>query len=242
MKKIIIETQEELNALPVSFDEFTTIIIKSKTTISISVARGNSSVVAWGNSSVEAWGNSSVVAWGNSSVEAWGNSSVVARENSSVVLFDFSIAHTMSRSIDIDPISPKATVVDVDYPSDITEWCALKGLTIENGEIKMWKCTRPDGTDFRTGTINYDSNAEIICPDWVNEYHGECGHAIHLADCPSSARSFVNMDNLKTARLFSMKAKLEDCVCFGGLPNYPNKIRVRACRKVAEHPIDYKGR
>ena len=103
MKTIVVKTQAELDALPLSFTEYTQIRIESPKGVWISVSKtrenssveawenssvvawGNSSVVAWGNSSVEACGNSSVEAWGNSSVEAWENSSVEAWENSSVV-------------------------------------------------------------------------------------------------------------------------------------------------------------
>ncbi len=85
MKTIKITTQKELDALPLSFDEYTRIDIVSTEKITVTKARGNSSVVAWGNSSVVAWGNSSVEARENSSVEARGNSSVEARGNSSVV-------------------------------------------------------------------------------------------------------------------------------------------------------------
>ena len=87
MAVIIVKTQEELDALPAKFEEYTRIeihggtqcnriIVRALRENSSVVARGNSSVEAWGNSSVEARENSSVVARGNSSVEAWGNSSV----------------------------------------------------------------------------------------------------------------------------------------------------------------------
>jgi hypothetical protein len=86
MKIVTIKTQQELDALPERFEEYTRIEIRAAIRIFIiNKAWENSSVVAWENSSVEAWGNSSVEARENSSVVAWGNSSVVARENSSVV-------------------------------------------------------------------------------------------------------------------------------------------------------------
>ena len=109
MKTIVIKTQEELDALPISLKEDTVIEIRAQDTIVIRVAwensrvvawensrveawensrveaRENSRVVAWENSHVVAWENSRVEAWENSRVEAWGNSHVVARENSRVV-------------------------------------------------------------------------------------------------------------------------------------------------------------
>ena len=89
MKEIIVNTQQEMDAIDVKFDGVIKICgigIKVKLRYKYRVvAWENSSVVAWGSSSVDARGNSSVEAWGNSSVVAWENSSVVARENSSVV-------------------------------------------------------------------------------------------------------------------------------------------------------------
>ena len=225
MEKIIIESQLEFDALPSKFDEPTRIIIKSKSRIIIRTARGNSSVEAWGNSSVVAWENSSVVAWGNSSVE----------------LFDFSIAHLKSTNASISIVSTKATVIKVDYPCDVGGWCALKGIKIQSDNtIHTWKCVDKNGYDFYTGKILYDSEMEIICPDWDLNLKRECGGGLHLADSPSSARAFVSNDKLKTARLFLVSAKIEDCICVGGLPDYPNKIRARACMKIKEYPIDYK--
>jgi hypothetical protein len=88
MKELIINTQQEMDAVDVKFDGIIKICgigihIKLRYKYRVE-AWENSSVVAWGNSSVVAWGNSSVEARGNSSVVARGNSSVVARENSSV--------------------------------------------------------------------------------------------------------------------------------------------------------------
>jgi hypothetical protein len=88
MQTIVIKNQAEMDALPNSFNEYTTIEIRNDPKlgpVTISKAWGNSSVVAWWNSSVVARDNSSVVARDNSSVVAWDNSSVVARDNSSVV-------------------------------------------------------------------------------------------------------------------------------------------------------------
>jgi hypothetical protein len=117
MKEIIVTTQQELDALPDRFDEYTNIVIKGKRYdwIAVNKARENSSVEARENSSVEAWENSSVVArenssvvarenssveaWENSSVEAWENSSVVARENSSVVAWENSVVRVLSASV-----------------------------------------------------------------------------------------------------------------------------------------------
>ncbi len=58
MKTIIIKTQEELDKLPLKFDEYTEIQIKSDSNITIYVKNKyeNSTVVAYDSSRVEAWG------------------------------------------------------------------------------------------------------------------------------------------------------------------------------------------
>jgi hypothetical protein len=122
MKTIVIKTQEELDLLPLKFDEYTVIEIRSTSNICVKQARENSRVEARGNSRVEAWGNSRVIArensrviarenssveaWGNSRVEARGNSRVIAWENSRVkaflcaTVFVFSIYVTVKKLLD----------------------------------------------------------------------------------------------------------------------------------------------
>jgi len=125
------------------------------------------------------------------------------------------------------------------YPSDITTWAALKGCRIESGEIFLWKAVRADGTDFHSGKISY--LGEAIAPDWDPDYPDECGKALHLSDAPSGARVFVPEEQRESFRLLEVAAKVEDCRCFPGQPQYPMKLRARACRFVREVPRDYKS-
>ena len=123
MKIIAIKTQEEMDALPRIFKEFTRIEIRAEKNVRIIVryardnssidacenssviacenssviARENSSVIARGNSSVIACERSSVDAWDNSSIDAWDNSSVIARDNSSVDAWERSVIHNKSK-------------------------------------------------------------------------------------------------------------------------------------------------
>jgi hypothetical protein len=100
MKTVVIKKQSDLDALPDSFEEFTTIEIRSENSdwLYVKKALGNSNVVAFGNSSVEARDNSSVVARDNSSVVARDNSSVEARDNSRVVAWDNSSVEAWDNS------------------------------------------------------------------------------------------------------------------------------------------------
>ena len=87
-----------------------------------------------------------------------------------------------------------------------------------------------NGTDFRTGTINYLQKGEIVDPMWDENYDGECGDALHLADSESGALSFIEFGT--EYKLLIVKAKISDCRCFGGNPQYPMKLRARACELV----------
>ena len=181
-------------------------------------------------------GNSRAVLWENSHAELRGNSRAELRENSRAVLWDFTVAHKLSKSAKIKN-GPMAVVIIPEYPSDMKSWCRLKGIKIKNNRVQLWKCTNEHGNDFYTGKIDYTQKGEIVCPDWEEHYERECGYAFHLADSPQAAILFCRLDKRDKARLFKVSANINDCKCFGGNPDYPMKIRARACRVVREYPI-----
>ena len=102
----VVQNQQEWDALPPSYADYTVIEIRTTGTVAIRtvpgsshvVAKGSSHVVATGSSSVEAWESSHVVARGSSSVEAMGSSHVVARESSHVVARESSSVEAMGSS------------------------------------------------------------------------------------------------------------------------------------------------
>lgn len=100
METIIIKTQEEFDALPKRFNEYTVVEIRSDDSFWLIVKKCPelSSVEVWGSSSVEVWGSSSVVARELSRVVARESSSVVARDSSSVVAWDSSSVETLELS------------------------------------------------------------------------------------------------------------------------------------------------
>ena len=197
-------------------------------------ARDSAHVEASGSASVVAGDSASVEAWDSASVEASGSASVVARGSASVVARDFSTVHKREKTVKIDK-GNRATVIIPYYPAGIEKWAGLKSLEIKNGKIKLWKAVRPDGTDFYSGQISYMNKA--IAPDWDESPKIECGHGLHLSDSPSAARFFVPVRS--EFRLFQVSVKVKDCVCFGGNPQYPMKLRARACEFVKEFPADY---
>jgi hypothetical protein len=112
------------------------------------------------------------------------------------------------------------------------EWCTLHGIEIVEGAALLWKAVRPDGTDWRTGKISYLGHAGA--PDWDSAHKEECGAGLHLAITPMAAMSFVESKNRGKARVFQVRAALSDCRCLAGSPQYPHKIRARACEYVRE--------
>jgi hypothetical protein len=192
-------------------------------------------MVGHGSSRMVGYGSSRMVGYGLSSMEGHGSSRMEGHDSSSMVLFDFSCAYILRDTATVTKISPQSHIINVNYPSTMMAWCKLKGIKIEGGRIRLWKTTNADGKDFYSGTILYDTKKEIIDPKWDKKYNGECGYGLHLADSPSSARIFSK----KNFRLFQISVAIKDCVCFAGLPDYPMKIRARACRMIKEYPADY---
>ena len=181
------------------------------------VAVKKGSFIAWGSSHVEAWGSSHVEAWESSHVEAWDFSSIVKLSTSSVIIKS----------------GIKATVIIPEYPQTIEEWAELKGIKIQKGRLCLFKCVRPDGKDFYSGTINYlQKNKDIVDPLFDRTHAGECGKGLHLADSPEGAKYFV--DREQEYLLLKVSARAADCIPFPGQPSYPMKIRARACRFVRE--------
>jgi hypothetical protein len=117
MKIITIKTQEQLDKLPLKFDEFTTIeiragtdgapiIIRMNSENSRAVLYGNSHAELLGSSSAELWENSRAVLWDcsraalwdNSRAELWGNSRADLCDNSSAELWGNSSAELCDNS------------------------------------------------------------------------------------------------------------------------------------------------
>jgi len=186
------------------------------------------------------YGNSRAVLHGNSSAYLYGNSRADLYGNSRADLLDFSVGHILSDGAKANT-GTGAVVIYPHYPLHIKEWCALKRISITDNKIKLWKATNLEGRDFYTGKILYNTHVEITCSDWDEQFSGECGHALHLADSPSSARFFVLRSLFSTSsfRLFQVEVDIDDCVCFPGSPRYPMKIRAKKCKVVKEYPINY---
>jgi len=201
------------------------------------VARDSSHVVAWNSSHVEARDSSHVVARNSSHVVARDSSHVVARDSSHVEAWDFATVSRQSDNV-VATTGPSAVCVRAVYPSSVLDWAAMKGIAVNGKRLRLWKAVSDDGTDFFSGKINYLSQ-ETEAPDWDEKYDRECGAGLHLADSPSGARCFVQDSARDTFRLLEVSVAVDDCSCFPGRPDYPMKLRARACRFEREVARDY---
>ena len=260
LTEITVNSQEELNDIPQSFDGVIYIefgnpwnrAIVNKKYAGRVVARGNSSVEARGNSSVVARENSSVEARENSSVVARGNSSVVARENSSVVAWENSSVEARGNSsVEADgnsqivdvlgkgriKISGNARIVYM--PKTIEEYCSFYGIKHDKKKGKFFKAVRKtddgkyvsDRNNEFEYKIGYRAKADRLDTD-VNE---DCGHGIHIAHlgwCLDYGRDWTDL------AILEVEADLDEII----LPNgCPGKVRCLEVRVIREVPLEECG-
>ncbi len=193
MKIIEIKTQQELDALPDSFSEFTEIRIVGgndnnpiiiRNNIDNSrvvacnnsrveawdnsrvVALGNSTVVACNNSTVVAWGNSRVVAWGNSRVVAWGNSRVVARNNSTVEAWDNSTVEAWDNS-----------TVEAWDNSRVVALGNSRVVARNNSTVEAWDNSTVEAWD--NSTVEAWDNSRVVA--WGNSRVVACNNSTVVA-------------------------------------------------------------
>jgi len=197
---------------------------------------GNSRADLYDNSRADLYGNSRADLYDNSRADLYGNSRAVLYGNSRAVLRDFATGYVLSDRAKIRAGS-RATVIRPDYPTDPAAWAAMKLIPVKRGRMTLWKTTDMDGLSFHDRETAYTVGKVTTAKDWDADHKGECGCGLHLADSPESARSFVSRDT--EFRLFAVTVALKDCRCYGGRPDYPQKLRARACRVVKEYPADY---
>ena len=191
---------------------------------------GSAHVVAWDSAHVEAWGSAHVVAWGSAHVVAWDSAHVEA----------WGFVSVLQQSAGVSCVAgTRATLITPDYPESPAEWAAMKSIPVVANELRLWKAVNPNGRDFYTDTVDYLAGDLVVAPDWDPDYSRECGHGLHLADSPEAARSFVADRYRDTCRLLEVVVNVEDCRCYPGRPEYPQKLRARACRVIREVPRDY---
>ncbi len=92
-------------------------------------------------------------------------------------------------------------------------------------KVVAFKCTRPDGTDFRSGTLNYAAALQTGKPvevlDAAPPEKGPCGHGIHVSPTARKTIQFAER-SIRPWRWFEGTVDEEDVVA-----SDENKMRVR---------------
>jgi hypothetical protein len=210
MPTIIVKNQAEIDALPASFEVFTTIEIRGgekysplqftkNPESSHVVARGSSHVVARESSHVEAWESSHVVARGSSHVVARGSSHVEARESSHVVawesvavhnhsefstleLFGFAAAWLIAKTLKITRNGENTSVIEPVRGKGTSGWLEDETIKDLSGVVILFKRV---SVDFKTqeGEKNetlWALGSVLEHPSWSPEKQ-ECGEGTYHA-------------------------------------------------------------
>jgi len=218
MATIIVKNQKELDAVPLSFKEWTYVEIRTNDYIEVKSTYVNGQVTACGSSQVRAYGSSQVTACDSSQVRAYDSSQVRAYGNSMIaVLSAFVIMHKIAQYavIALDGVTIKlpkkaktATVIKrklIEY--DIDSFVDIWNLTVEKDYVILYKSVRKDTLcDFRTGKIKYEGT--VTCPDFDPSRERECGGGLHLCATSQGALAFAG----GPAKLLKCKVKLKDIV------------------------------
>jgi len=250
MKIVTVKTQAEMNALPLSFDEWTEIHIKSDTTFWLKVTKTyqNAQVTAYDSSQVRAYGSSQVTAYDSSQVRAYGSSQVTACDSSQVraygssqvTAYGNSMIAVLSAMVVMQKIAQYAIIaldgVKIKLPKkpktvtvikrklvehDINSFIDCWNLTVEDDSVILYKTVRKDTLcDFRTGKIKYEGI--VSCPDFDSSKDRECGGGLHLCATGLGAIRFAD----GAYKLLKCRVKLKDIVVYG-----KNIEKVR-CRQV----------
>ena len=176
MKEITVKTQAKYDAVK-DQKSLTTIKIVSAPDEPLMIKRfPKNCILVCGDSSqptIECWDSSQpTIRCGASSqptIDAWQQSTVVLRGAEKKAT-----AHQQSLVRYIDEEKDKQF-------ESVEAWLTYWELKPVDGKVTLYKAVKPDGTDFRTGKMNYAVGATVECPDWLENYGDECGHGLHCS-------------------------------------------------------------
>jgi len=185
---------------------------------------GNARVYAYGNARVDASGNARVDASGNARVDASGNASVYASGNASVYASGYSAAVRRSAQAEC-----RGNVLDLTTrPETVEQWLARYHVAFHDGLPLLYKATH---ANYATQNgVSYVPGTDVVAPDWEDRSDIECGSGLHFCWCAAACRQF----NREPAHFIACQVAIEDIRIYDGQPQWPDKIRARACRALYE--------
>jgi len=201
-------------------------------------AWGSAHVVAWESARVEAWESAHVEAWGSAHVVAWGSTHVVAMQSSHVVAWESSHVEAWGKSTCTRRSKYSkcdGNVYEIAYPSTVKEWLKHYKVPIRKGKVILYKAT---GEEFDTQhNTRYLPGTETVALDWEDTTTIECGKALHFCAKPYLCDQFRH----NPAHYVACQVDISDIRIYnGGEPDYPDKIRGRACVNLYE--VDRQGK
>ena len=220
MNPIIIKTQEQLDTLPKTFQEFTIIRIESTEWITVE-ARENSKVVAYGNSTVVARGN--VCVWNQS-------------DESIVTLFAFAVAF-LFRKAKAAKKSKTSTIIRPVNKTGEKGWLEDHAVKTYKSHVVLFKRVSKDflsqeGTKNET---NWKIGETLTHPEW-HPKDRECGTGKYHA-CPRPYFCDEFMDNTGD-RYVAIEIDKKDLYAWPD-PTFPHKIAFR--KGTVLHEVDRFG-
>lgn len=176
---------------------------------------------------IEVHDSATVTASDSATVYAYGSATVYARDRATVTASG-SATVTASRFVTILRRSPRSRVTGGQVPDLSTPlgWCEYTGAAEASpGTRILYKGL---DAEFRSGygTV-YLPGTEIVAPDWDGGAE-ECGGGFHFCAHPAATLQFV-----EAVKFVACEVALADMAAHE-FPQYPNKIKARACRVLYE--------
>ena len=121
-----------------------------------------------------------------------------------------------------------------DKPLSAKEYLNYCGIEIKNQFVILYKSVKPNFRSFHSDSVTYLLGKETVAPDWDKDETIECGKGLHLSPTIQQAITFNNASNYLACRV-----KLSDIASLPAFAQYPDKIRVRACKPL--YRVDKEG-
>ena len=239
---ILVTTQAEMDAAIVRQEGDPLVRIEVCGSASVS-AYGSARVYAYGSASVHASGSANVTAFGSASVSAYGSATVFAYGSTTVTAYDSatvtasgsatvytygSATVNASRFVTILRQSPRSMVTGGQVPDLSTPlgWCEYTGAAEASpGTRILYKGL---DAEFRSGHgTAYLPGTEIVAPDWDGGAE-ECGGGFHFCAHPAATLQFIQAVKFVACEVGEADMAAHE------FPQYPNKIKARACRVLYE--------
>ena len=238
MKTITITTQQEFDALPDSFVEYTEIEINGKLDI-INRIFNNADITIRGGTIQYVYGGTIQYVYGGTIQSVHEGTIQYVHEGTIQYVCGGTIIQVISNQAIIKKARQEAVIIyrgckgkPLDVSGNVSILYKKQAKhTLESfldfyelkptkaGFITLYKSVNPDtNCDFYTGEIKYEGVVE--CPDWNPDVTIQCGNGLHLSATPEDALGYNN------GKILKCKVNIKDIVV------YPHDISKVRCKKV----------